>query len=260
MGTIRANRIPNCKLPPDNELKKLERGYSDEQVSTAHGVTISTSVWKDNKPVRMASSYVGVKRSSPDAKDSDTTVSRFVRATKRRIDVSCPPMIRDYNRHMGGVDMADGLIGRYRIRVKTNKYTNRLMFHMVDLTLVNAYVLFKRLHKTDAKSEVYQLPNFRAAVAKVMCTYQAPTAPRLPGRPRIITTKKSSIPKRAYLPQSDTRFDNVGHFPEIVSREGKRTCKNPGCKSETQARCGKCDVNLCLTANQNCFYDFHHKP
>lgn len=95
---------------------------------------------------------------------------------------------------MGGVDMADGLIGRYHIRVKTNKYTNRLMYHMVDLALVNAYVLFKRLHKTDPKSEMYQLPNFRTEVAKVLCTYKAPAEPRLPGRPRIISTKKTVDP------------------------------------------------------------------
>lgn len=109
-------------------------------MASFHGVTVSTTVWKDNKPVRLASTYVGVERPSHNRKDSEGTVSRFVRATKRRIDVPCPPMVREYNRHMGGVDMADGLIGRYRIRVKTNKYTNRLMYHMVDLALVNAYV------------------------------------------------------------------------------------------------------------------------
>ncbi|XP_062535158.1 piggyBac transposable element-derived protein 3-like, partial [Armigeres subalbatus] len=233
LGTIRNNRIPNNKLPTDTALKKCERGYSTEYVGTAHGVSISTTVWNDNKAVRLASSYVGVKSRTTKDKDPTDTVSRFVRSTKRRIDVACPPMIREYNRHMGGVDMADGLIGRYRIRVKTTKYTNRLVYHLLDLAMVDSYVLFKRVHKIDPSSEVYQLPNFRAEVAKAMCTYKAPAAPRPPGRPRIISTKKPSIPKRAYLPLSDTRYDGTEHFPEILPRSEKRTCKNPGCKSET---------------------------
>lgn len=257
MGTIRNNRISNNKLPTDSDLKKCTRGYSTEYVATAHGVTISSTAWKDNKVVRLASSYVGIK--SRTEKDSIETVSRFVRSSKRRVDVPCPPMIREYNRHMGGVDMADGLIGRYRIRVKTRKYTNRLVYHFLDLTMVNSYVLFKRVHKADQSSELYELPNFRAAVAKVMCTYKAPTDPRPPGRPRMITTKKPPIPKRAYLPSPDTRYDGMDHFPEILPRSGKRTCKNQGCTSETQFKCRKCAIHLCLQTHQNCFYAFHHK-
>lgn len=259
MGTIRNNRIPNNKLPTDTALKKFDRGYSTERVGTVHGVTISTTVWKDNKAVRLASSYVGTKSRAETDNGDNGTVSRFVRSTKRRIDVPCPPMIREYNHHMGGVDMADGLIGRYRIRVKTRKYTNRLMYHLLDLAMVNAYVLFKRVHKTDQSSGLYQLPNFRSEVAKVMCTFKAPEAPRPPGRPRIIVTKKAPIPKRVYLPPTETRYDGVDHFPEMVPRPGKRTCKNPGCKSETQVKCRKCNIHLCLQTNKNCFYEFHHR-
>jgi len=36
---------------------------------------------------------------------------------------------------MGGVDLIDGLIGRYKIPVKSNKYTNRLFTHMLDLVM-----------------------------------------------------------------------------------------------------------------------------
>lgn len=261
MGTIRNNRISNNKLPTDIALKKYDRGYSTEYVGSVHGVTLSSTLWKDNKAVRMASSYVGIKSRTETEKNKDSveTVSRFVRSTKRRVDVPCPPMIREYNHHMGGVDMADGLIGRYHIRIKTRKYTNRLMYHFLDLAMVNSYVLFKRVHKTDPSSKLNQLPNFRAAVAKDMCTYKAPTDPRPPGRPRMISTRKRSIPKREYLPSYDTRYDGIDHFPEMLPRSGKRTCKNQGCKSETQIKCRKCDIHLCLQTHQNCFYAFHHK-
>lgn len=256
LGTIRNNRIPNNKLPTDICLKKCDRGYSMEYVTKVQDVAVSVSVWKDNKPVRMASSFVGTEYASGSNQDSDTTVSRFVRASKQHINIPCPPMIKIYNRHMGGVDMADGLIGRYHIRLKTSKYTNRLFYHLVDLAMINAYVLFKRINNIDTRNLSYQLPNFRAEVAKAMCIYQAPGQPRPLGRPRIIVAKKAPIPTRTYLPPSDIRYDGVEHFPDHVE---KKTCKNPGCSSETHVKCRKCNIHLCLQARHNCFYDFHHK-
>lgn len=61
LGTMRVNRIPNCKLPLDKDLKNVERGYSTEYVGSAYGVDISTVLWKDNKSVRLGSTYVGIK-------------------------------------------------------------------------------------------------------------------------------------------------------------------------------------------------------
>lgn len=61
LGTIRADRIPNCKLPKDNAMKAKNRGYSEEYVGTSLGVDITTVIWKDNKRVRLASTYVGVE-------------------------------------------------------------------------------------------------------------------------------------------------------------------------------------------------------
>lgn len=61
LGTIRANRVPNCKLPIDKDVNDKERGYCTEYVGSAYGVDISTVLWKDNKCVRLASTYVGIK-------------------------------------------------------------------------------------------------------------------------------------------------------------------------------------------------------
>ena len=49
LGTIRNNRIPNNKLPTDAAVNKQKRGFSTEFISKVDGVTISTSLWKDNK-------------------------------------------------------------------------------------------------------------------------------------------------------------------------------------------------------------------
>lgn len=52
LGTVRANRIPNCKLPLDSDIKNEERGFSTENVTNALGVDVSTVLRKDNKCVR----------------------------------------------------------------------------------------------------------------------------------------------------------------------------------------------------------------
>lgn len=49
LGTVRVNRLPNCKLPSDNEIKSKERGYSIEYTATAYGVPLNCVLWKDNK-------------------------------------------------------------------------------------------------------------------------------------------------------------------------------------------------------------------
>lgn len=257
LGTIRCNRIANCKLPTDYELKKQSRGYSSEFCGSAFGVDISTTVWKDNKAVRLASTYVGIKPFENQT-DLKSTVPRFVRSEKKYIDIPCPNIIHEYNSHMGGVDLMDGLIGRYKIPVKSNKYTNRLFTHLVDVAMVNAYILFKRINITDPNDKKYQLPNFRAEVAQVLCTSQNPTAPKAAGRPRFDSIKKGTGSK-TFMPPPDVRYDGIEHFPKFLDRNGKKTCKFPGCTSETQIICRKCNINLCFSNSKDCFYNFHHK-
>ncbi|KAH9640927.1 hypothetical protein HF086_015622 [Spodoptera exigua] len=42
------------------------------------------------------------------------SVKGFHKKSKGRIDVPCPQIVRHYNRHMGGVNLADMLIALYR--------------------------------------------------------------------------------------------------------------------------------------------------
>ncbi|XP_049948186.1 piggyBac transposable element-derived protein 4-like [Schistocerca serialis cubense] len=59
LGTVRRNRVPDCKLPSEAELKKMARGASEERVATVDGVDISNVVWKDNKSVMLLSTLAG---------------------------------------------------------------------------------------------------------------------------------------------------------------------------------------------------------
>lgn len=54
-------------------------------------------MWKDNKVV--LSTYCG--------KHPIYSVKRFDKKLKTQIEVDCPFLIKEYNRHMGGVDLLD---------------------------------------------------------------------------------------------------------------------------------------------------------
>lgn len=48
---------------------------------------------------------------------------------------------------MGGVDLSDQLLQYYQTRTQTHKYWNTLFYHCVDISVTNAYILYKMLYK-----------------------------------------------------------------------------------------------------------------
>ncbi|XP_045453772.1 piggyBac transposable element-derived protein 3-like [Melitaea cinxia] len=111
LGTVRRNRIPDCKLPAEKEMSKKERGYSVKYVADVNGVDITTVAWKDNKVVNLASSFVD---EMPKAR-----VRRYNRKTKQYVSIDRPNIVGEYNRHIGGVDLIDSIMGRYKIQLRS---------------------------------------------------------------------------------------------------------------------------------------------
>ncbi|XP_036346256.1 piggyBac transposable element-derived protein 3-like, partial [Rhagoletis pomonella] len=251
LGTIRVNRISNCKLPCDNIVKDKPRGFSAEFVGIAYGVEISNVLWKDNKSVRFASTYVGIEpfaRANPNLQAKKAT--RYDRKGKKYIEVDCPQIIDEYNSHMGGVDKMDGLMGRYHIRAKTRDAMTRLFYHFIDMAATNSFILYQRIHNerlndsnnvSVEEEKLLQLPEFREEIASGLVAY---TQKRASGRkptscPSTSLTSTSkpgaiSIGLKAKHPVDDVRFDEIDHFPIWLSKDGgKRKCKL--CKtSQTQ--------------------------
>ena len=60
-------------------------------------------------------------------------------------DVEKPNIICDYNDNMGGVDRLDQVIANYDMQRKSQKWWKKVFVRMIELCVVNAFVLF--LHK-----------------------------------------------------------------------------------------------------------------
>ncbi|KAJ8928165.1 hypothetical protein NQ314_019296 [Rhamnusium bicolor] len=89
----------NC---PTNmtEDKQMKRGDYDYRLSSSD---ISYFRWNDNKCVHFCSNFHGTEVTSVSRKQKDGS----------KIDVPCPTIVSDYNKHMGAVGHAEQLRGSY---------------------------------------------------------------------------------------------------------------------------------------------------
>lgn len=112
VGTIRSNRLKNCTLSSEKELQKRGRGSSDFKYEATHNLIACR--WYDNKSVQLVSNYAG--------KNPMSECKRWCRKEKKFITIPRPGIVECYNKHMGGVDLADMLLELYQINQRSNKY------------------------------------------------------------------------------------------------------------------------------------------
>lgn len=259
IGTVRGNRIPQCSLKADVDLRKLGRGAFDEKVAVVDDIEIASVRCFDNKAVTLLSTFAGCQPT--------TEVTRWNGKELCHEKVKCPNIVSIYNKHMGGVDLIDSLIGLYRNKLRSKKWYHRLFFHMLDMTVINAWLLYRRRAAAAAAdqgaSKTMTLHEFKASIAEALCKVAVAPRSLKRGRPqdKIKSTHPEPIPKKraatVCAPVSDVRFDGVHHYPAI--RLERRRCKRDRCNKITQVACTKCNVHLCLSSKQNCFIAFHTK-
>ncbi len=70
--------------------------------------------WKDNSVVAVASTVFGVSPTK--------VVTRYSKAERKKVSITCPYVISKYNQNMGGTDLMDEFINQYRINVRSKKW------------------------------------------------------------------------------------------------------------------------------------------
>ena len=108
------------------------------------------------------------------------------------------------------------------------------------------------------------LQQFKISVANALILENkaAPGASPKVGRSSISTAIQNAIKKtRGHATKPilgpEIRFDRMYHFPGVA--ENRNRCKMPNCSGTTVFYCKKCNTNLCLTKNKNCFTSFYTK-
>ncbi|POM70938.1 Hypothetical protein PHPALM_12564 [Phytophthora palmivora] len=137
VGTIQTNKKG---FPPALYTKATSRPAGTPRGDTTVAVAkccpkLQVLRWWDRLPVYLLST------------GSSTTMEMCARriAGGRKINISCPSAMRDYHRWMGGVDNHDQLrLQRYSLQlsVRFRKYYKSLFLGLVDMALVNTYIVY----------------------------------------------------------------------------------------------------------------------
>ena len=95
---------------------------------------------------------------------------RYDKKEKKCIMVPYPAIVHEYNQFMGGVDLMDALVALYRIHTRSKKYYHKFLFHFLDVTVVNCWLLYRRDCKDMQvpSKHVMMLQEFKLSVAEAL--------------------------------------------------------------------------------------------
>ncbi|KAG0424948.1 hypothetical protein HPB47_027873, partial [Ixodes persulcatus] len=138
----------NINTSPDEVRKLVEM----------HVLMGVISLPRDNNCVTIASNFVGI--------GEQKEVSRWDKEKKQHILVKQPEVIKKYNHSMGAVDKLDFLLSLYRIKIRSRKWTLRVLFHFVGIAICNAWLEYLRDNEGIPRTKLMDLIHFRLQVAE----------------------------------------------------------------------------------------------
>ncbi|XP_023228023.1 piggyBac transposable element-derived protein 4-like [Centruroides sculpturatus] len=227
-GTVRTNRRD---VPGVIHNKKLEKG----EIVAVQRDKVMILKWQDKRAVTLLSTFHNPVKVNKEMRDGSVQ--------------SKPQVVLDYNHTMGGVDLLDQHLHDYPVTRKGGKkYYKKIFFHLVDICLYNAFVLYKK-----NGGEKDNLGFRMRLVERLMEEYHTETRGNKQNRPKsfgplrltgrhfpgcIPPTEKKDAPTRCCVVCSQS------------SKKGKKLRK------ESRYYCKDCDVALCAAP---CFRLYHTK-
>ncbi|CAG5123418.1 unnamed protein product [Candidula unifasciata] len=251
-GPVQVNRkdFPRQLIRQQKEMKRGDYDYL-----SCSGVTVV--VWCDRAPLYFITTF------------HNLSVVTFVNRRNKDgsvVQVSCPQVVTDYTKEIGGCDRNDQLTKLCRSR-KRYRWPRRLIMNCILWSCYNAYVIrghFKP-HKTQGKRQNTFYDFVDELCMSLIGDVRSPAVQR----------------QRSVQGSVETRLLNVGdHHPErpdeatgnnrcAVCREKAKRFQlanpravpkgNPFKKSRTAFRCSSCLTYLCIRQGSSCWRDYHTK-
>ena len=134
-------------------------------------------------------------------------------------EIKCKVAVPQYNKGMGGVDLADQNIATYRIAIKSKKWWWAFFVGIPDMVMQNSWLLYRKSKGPDHPN--FDLLAFRREIVDVYLKNYASSRTK-PGRPRgrILPAKRRV--------NYEIRYDWIEHYQSSL---------------EKQRRCGLCGKN-----------------
>ncbi|XP_054718570.1 piggyBac transposable element-derived protein 4-like [Uloborus diversus] len=208
-GTIRKNRK---SFPKEVSKKKMQKG----EIVSRYSLGTTALCWRDKREVYMLSNM-----------HKPPTNNELIGNNSK------PEIIKDYNENMGFVDLSDRMANSYTFGRRSLKWTKKLFFHLLDLSVLNAYILYKLNHPQEKHKD------FRMKLIRQM-----------------IAANGSKLEKKVERVNKFPRLDMMSHWS---SDEKKRRrcgmCAKKNIQKRSTIVCKACNVALCV--DQNCFEEYH---
>ena len=147
-GTVRTDRRG---MPP-----AMKAAIKKNDMIEAHFGSLMAIKWMDKRPVCLLTT----------TEDNSTVAKRRKASCAGNIEeVQKPRIIDEYNQYMGGVDKGDQLASYYGFYHRSMKWWRRAFFHLIDVAIVNAYILYC-LQKEKEGSKILSHKQFRVELTQ----------------------------------------------------------------------------------------------
>ena len=191
--------------------------------------------------------WQGVTKKKPVVMLSTSSSHDMVSVRSRQNSQRKPVSVDRYNNCMNGVDRADQYTVYYSFVRRSVKWWRKVFFWMMEVAVVNSYILYKCHTIQPFTHRDYRLSIIRALAAP----YIQSAPPCGPGRPRLTCQQASS--------GDPDRLNGLSHFLEMGA--GQRDCvvcsaQVRGRRHRTKYYCKTCQSHppLCPTL---CFERYH---
>ena len=90
-------------------------------------------------------------------------------------DVRQPEVFHMYNQYMNAVDRSDQILATHNVQQKCMRWWKTLFFHLIDMAVVNSFILFKEQRCNFSDNEAlrrpasYSLASYREELVRNSC-------------------------------------------------------------------------------------------
>lgn len=240
-GTLRSNRKQVPKdIKDKNPNQPLQKG--EAQYFTCPPVL--TGCWRDRNFITFCSN-----------KHTNFDIVELEKRTWDDKPIHKPAPIVDYNRYMGGVDLADQMVKYYHMDRRSVKWYRKLFFHLLDIAVHNAHVVYKQHKSSSITSLSFRLELIDQLLAAAGPDPSCKGGQR--GRPRSIGTDISRLNTVNHYPSPNPSTNSRGKVAarqcRICNQQNSETVNRK--RVETKVCCAECGhVPLCP---EPCFRRWH---
>ncbi|KAJ8883265.1 hypothetical protein PR048_015107 [Dryococelus australis] len=122
---------------------------------------------------------------------------------KMQTKIMKPTAVIDYNMKMRGVDVGDQILSKFHVMRRYSKAYKKIFFYVVDMMLLNSYILYKKLHGKKDRT----LHAFTQKLAEELLESYF---------------KEDVVKRRSETPGDLTSRLNGRHFPEKLAPSAAR--------------------------------------